>query len=103
MAVTTYQIGREVCQALGLDSARVTSINLDMKAGDIVTLSVGILPDRKELIGVVDVISRYELVERPGALDWRDRIDSSADDVKRVIEGMARKARIRCGIDLPKG
>lgn len=113
MAVTTRQIGQQVIEALGLPECKVTSIKLEMRADDVVRVEVEMLPTEQEAIGVLDVIKRYELVEReetavercmmkfdnalrfngqPQIPGWRERIDQNVAAAKERIASMADRA-----------
>lgn len=65
MAVTAQQIGMEVLQALGLESKGVTGINIEMNGSDPVTLEVSMLPERSQVVNIIEIIKRYDLVEKP--------------------------------------
>ena len=65
MAVTAQQIGREVLQALGLEGKSVTGIKIEMNGRDPVTLEVSMLPERSQVVSIIEIIKRYELVEKP--------------------------------------
>lgn len=62
--VFTTSIGAELCEALGLPSGKVTSINLHFPANDIVAASVEFLPERSQLDKVISILKHYELHER---------------------------------------
>lgn len=39
-------IGKELCEALGLDSSKVTRLVIDIPAGDVMTVEVTMFPDK---------------------------------------------------------
>lgn len=63
-AVRTYQVGREICEALGLPTGCVSAVDLRFHAGESVTATVEFAPDRDQLGKVMSVIKRYELHEK---------------------------------------
>lgn len=65
MAVTAQQIGLEVLQALGLEGKGVTGIKIEMNGHDPVTMEVSMLPERSQVVNIIEIIKRYELVEKP--------------------------------------
>lgn len=64
MPVTTHEVGREVCEALGLPTGCVSAIDLRFHAGQIVTATVEFAPTRDQLGKVMSVLKRYELNEK---------------------------------------
>lgn len=63
-AVTTREVGREICDALGLPMDQVSAIDLHFHACEVVTATVKFTPDRDQLGKVMSVLKRYELHEK---------------------------------------
>lgn len=64
MPVTASQVGREICEALGLPMGRVTKIDLHFHAREIVTATVEFQPELDQLEKAITVLRRYELHEK---------------------------------------
>lgn len=63
--VTTNEVGREICDALGLPADCVMSIDLRFHAHDVVRAIVAFTPDRDQLGKVMSILRQYELHEKP--------------------------------------
>lgn len=80
-AVKTNEIGREICEALGLPSGQVSAIDLQFHACDIVRATVQFAPDRDQLGAVMSILKRYELHEKSAEavpVDEREEIATAA-------------------------
>lgn len=71
MAVTSREVGKELCEALALPLNRVQSIDLSFHAGEIVTATVRLMPERDQLDKVLSVLKSYELHEKTSQPDQR--------------------------------
>jgi len=64
MTVATHQIGKEICDALGLDGSLVQSMMISFVSGDVVRIEANIHPTRDQILKVAAVLKRYELKEK---------------------------------------
>jgi hypothetical protein len=62
-AVTTRELGQEICDALGLPMDQVSSIDLRFHACEVVTATVQFIPHRDQLGKLISVLKRYQLHE----------------------------------------
>jgi len=61
-AITSHDpVCGEICDALGLK--RVTSLQLNMKLGEIVRIEAEYFPDKEDLKKLIPILKRYELKE----------------------------------------
>ncbi|MCY1245893.1 hypothetical protein D9M71_509090 [compost metagenome] len=63
MAVLSNTIGQRLCDALGLPK-RVRSIQINFEVNEPVTAIVTLIPDADAAEEVVEIVKRFELVER---------------------------------------
>lgn len=63
-AVSSYQIGRRICDAFGLDATGVTRIEVTVPTNDIVTVTVTRQMLNAEGDAFVSVLERYELTAK---------------------------------------
>lgn len=61
MAVTGYDIGKQLCDALGLDIKGVRTIDIHVEARSLVTVSVERLVSRDEAGRLCTALERYNL------------------------------------------
>lgn len=64
MAVSSQQIGKEICDALGLGTRDVRKITVVFEVGNIVKIDVEILPDKNDMDGILPIFQKYKLVSR---------------------------------------
>lgn len=62
--VVGHRIGKEVAEALGLESvADIRSIRIDIAVDDVVTAEVEYMPSESQVKNLVKILRRYELHE----------------------------------------
>jgi hypothetical protein len=66
IAVLGQNVGEEICDALGLDSDMVKSIDIHIAADAIVTATIESYLNRDDIQELVLVLKKYELVEKVG-------------------------------------
>lgn len=64
MAVSSQEIGKEVCNVLGLNVKKVRKLAVVFEAGAIVKVNVEILPDKNDMDGILSIFQKYKLVPR---------------------------------------
>ncbi len=67
--VLTNAIGKEVLQALGLQSPFITAVRLNLKTGSAVELEVSQLVGGVETINAFEILRRFHLHEQPPSRD----------------------------------
>ncbi|TWI52969.1 hypothetical protein IQ22_02804 [Pseudomonas duriflava] len=65
MAVYSNAIGKELLEALGLQGMSVTAVTVHFEASQAVEVQVKFLPDQTQAAGVIEILKRYELHEKP--------------------------------------
>lgn len=84
------QIGKQVCEALGLDASKVRSIDIHVKANELVTAQVEHYIDGDEAQKLVNVLSAYTLRLDE---DFGHRPVESGEDVTTFGDEHARMAK----------
>jgi hypothetical protein len=70
MAVTSNTIGKEICDALNLDSTKVQNIDIRIHSGEVAHVFVQMAPTRDEFSNLCRVLKHYTLQdEAPGVVD----------------------------------
>lgn len=62
--VGSQQVGKQVCEALGIDPNGVTEIFIRLAVDEAVQVTVGSLVSGDQVDGLCSVIKRYHLTER---------------------------------------
>lgn len=56
------ELGKAICESLGLDRRRVTGINIYLHVGCAALVDVEYFPDDKNLAQIVPVLKKYKIV-----------------------------------------
>jgi hypothetical protein len=66
-AVTGFEIGKQVCEALGIDLVMpVTSIDIHIRSTDTVTVTLETIPGKDQIEKALHILSHYDMVHREG-------------------------------------
>lgn len=63
--VTSHTLGKQVCEALGIDPSGVRSLTLKMKADDLAIVEIVRFIEVDEAGRLIETCSEYRLVEQP--------------------------------------
>jgi hypothetical protein len=96
MAVLSNTIGQRLCDAMGLPKG-VRAIQINFEANEPVTALVTLTPELRGVEEVVEIVQRFELVEKAESATcaepaWMERIDELVALAKAEINEMAAKA-----------
>lgn len=67
MSVMSEQVGAELLEALGLQGMPITAVTVHFEASQAVEVQVKFMPDQTQATGVIEILKRYELHEKPDA------------------------------------
>jgi hypothetical protein len=63
--VAGFEIGKQVCEALGLDFAMpVKTIDIHIGSMEAVTVTLATLPEKDQMEKVLHILSHYDMVHR---------------------------------------
>jgi hypothetical protein len=84
--VCGFQIGKQICEALGLDAKKVRAIDIHIKTRELVTATVEHYVTGEQVDSLTTVLSSYSLASRE---DLTQEPVAKGDDITPLGEGEA--------------